>query len=122
MRRTLTRLGPRRGASSLRRRRCPGMRWIAVVLAILAFPASALAAGVKEIPVSIPATQPTDSGAPVALDGGVDIPSDGCPCPGVIINHGFLGNWTDSGSVARDLASHGYVVLRYSSRGFGNTP
>jgi putative CocE/NonD family hydrolase len=58
----------------------------------------------------------------VALDGGVDYPTTGCPCPGVIINHGFTGKWTDSGNVARDLASHGYVVLRYSSRGFGNTP
>src|SRR4051812_1904522 len=101
------------------------MRRIALVLAaMLIFPAaaSADAVTVKEIPVSIRATQPTDSGAPVTLDGGVDIPSEGCPCPGVIINHGFLGNWKDSGSVARELASHGYVVLRYSSRGFGKTP
>ena len=93
-----------------------------MVLIALALPASALAADVKEIPVSIPATQPTDEGAPVKLDGGVDVPTSGCPCPGVIINHGFLGQWTDSGNVARTLASQGYVVLRYSSRGFGNTP
>ena len=98
------------------------MRWTAVILTMLAFPASALAVDVKEIPVQIPATQPTDSGAPVKLDGGVDVPSSGCPCPGVIINHGFLGNWKDSGNTARELASHGYVVLRYSSRGFGKTP
>ena len=98
------------------------MRWIALVLAFFAFPASALAADVVEKPVSIPATEPTDAGDPVKLDGGVDVPTSGCPCPGVIINHGFLGNWHDSGNVARDLASHGYVVLRYSSRGFGNTP
>jgi ABC-2 type transport system ATP-binding protein len=58
----------------------------------------------------------------VTLDGGVDIPDSGCPCPGVIINHGFLGSWHDSGDVARSLAARGYVVLRYSSRGFGNTP
>ena len=98
------------------------MRWLALVIALLAFPASAFAVDVKEIAVQIPATQPTDEGDPVVLDGGLDIPQSGCPCPGVIINHGFLGNWKDSGSVARDLASHGYVVLRYSSRGFGNTP
>src|SRR4051794_38728480 len=102
--------------------RLSGMRWIAVVIAVLAIPASAFAIDVKEIPVQIAATQPTDEGAPVKLDGGVDVPSSGCPCPGVIINHGFLGNWKDSGSVARELATHGYVVLRYSSRGFGNTP
>src|SRR3954470_19570087 len=98
------------------------MRWIAVAFALLASPASALAVDVKEVPVSIPATQPTDSGAPVRLDGGLDVPTSDCPCPGVIINHGFLGSWHDSGSVARELATHGYVVLRYSSRGFGNTP
>src|SRR3954469_9972610 len=98
------------------------MRWIVVAFALLAFPASAFAVDVQEVPVAIPATQPTDEGNPVKLDGGLDIPSSGCPCPGVIINHGFLGSWHDSGSVARELATHGYVVLRYSSRGFGNTP
>src|SRR3954463_11629568 len=98
------------------------MRRIALALLVLAFfPASALA-DVVEKPVSIKATQPDDEGNPVALDGGVDYPTAGCPCPGVIINHGFTGKWTDSGSVARELASHGYVVLRYSSRGFGKTP
>jgi ABC-2 type transport system ATP-binding protein len=100
-------------------------RLATIVLACLAFPGIALAADpvtVREVPVAIPATQPDDQGAPVALDGGVDIPSSGCPCPGVIINHGFLGNWKDSGNVARELATHGYVVLRYSSRGFGKTP
>src|SRR3954452_3581656 len=98
-------------------------RLACLVAALIAFvvPASALA-GVTEIPVQIAATQPDDEGNPVKLDGGVDIPSEGCPCPAVIINHGFTGKWTDSGSVARELASHGYVVLRYSSRGFGDTP
>src|SRR3954453_13489532 len=98
------------------------MRWIVVAFALLAFPASALAVDVKEVPVSIAATQPTDEGDPVRLDGALDIPSSGCPCPGVIINHGFLGSWQASGSVARQLATRGYIVLRYSSRGFGNTP
>jgi ABC-2 type transport system ATP-binding protein len=79
-------------------------------------------AAVKTVPVSIAATQPDDSGAPVVLDGGVTFPEAGCPCPGVIINHGFLGNWRDSGRMSEQLAGQGYVVLRYSSRGFGNTP
>jgi putative CocE/NonD family hydrolase len=97
---------------------------IAVALVALFIPAAALAdSPVKEVPVSIPATQPDDEGNPVKLDGGVDYPTDNqCPCPGIIINHGFTGQWTDSGSEARSLASHGYVVLRYSSRGFGKTP
>src|SRR3954463_4436991 len=98
------------------------MRWFAVAFALLAFPASALAVDVKEVPVSIAATQPTDEGDPVKLDGGLDIPSSGCPCPGVIINHGFLGSWHEQGGDAREPATHGSVLLRYSWRGFGNTP
>src|SRR4051812_34023057 len=118
MRGTLTASSPSRGRSQ-----CMSQaRLISlIVAALLAVPAAASAAEVKEVPVQIPATQPTDDGRAVLLDGGVDIPSSGCPCPGVIINHGFLGNWKDSGSMARELASHGYVVLRYSSRGFGKT-
>jgi ABC-2 type transport system ATP-binding protein len=94
-------------------------------VALLGLPAAAQAdatVGVVETPVSIPASLPDDEGNPVTLDGGVDVPASGCPCPGVIINHGFLGSWTDSEGEAKALASHGYVVLRYSSRGFGNTP
>lgn len=77
--------------------------------------------GVVETPVSLHASLPDDEGNAVTLDGGVDVPVAGCPCPGVIINHGFLGSWTDSGDVAHALASQGYVVLRYSSRGFGKS-
>ncbi|MHB8449914.1 MAG: CocE/NonD family hydrolase [Mycobacteriales bacterium] len=77
---------------------------------------------VTETPVSIPASLPDDEGRPVALDGAVDVPSSGCPCPGVLINHGFLGTWHDDQNLADQLAGAGYVVLRYSSRGFGNTP
>src|SRR3954451_1743471 len=94
---------------------------LVVFLIAFAVPASAFA-DVIEKPVSIQATQPDDEGNPVKLDGGIDYPTTGCPCPGVIINHGFTGKWTDSGSVARELAGNGYVVLRYSSRGFGKTP
>ncbi|HEX8207715.1 MAG TPA: CocE/NonD family hydrolase [Solirubrobacteraceae bacterium] len=79
-------------------------------------------AAVTTTPVSIPASQPDDQGDPVVLDGGVTYPSEGCPCPGVIINHGFLGRWQDSGRITEQLAAEGYVVLRYSSRGFGETP
>mgnify|MGYP000044063719 CR=1 FL=1 len=96
---------------------------LACVLA-LAVPATA-AAEVKEVPVKIPASLPDDEGRPVLLDGGVNFPEGGCAnasCPGVIINHGFTGRWQDSGRTARELAAQGYVVLRYSSRGFGETP
>jgi putative CocE/NonD family hydrolase len=78
--------------------------------------------GFTEYPVSIPASQPDDNSNPVTLDGAVDVPNSGCPCPVVVINHGFLGSWHDSGDVASAFANHGYIVLRYSSRGFGNSP
>ncbi|MDX6666421.1 MAG: type transport system ATP-binding protein [Solirubrobacteraceae bacterium] len=94
---------------------------VALGLAALLGP-SAARANVVETPVSIAASMPDDEGNPVTLDGGVDVPDAGCPCPAVIINHGFLGNWTNGGDDARRLAAHGYVVLRYSSRGFGKTP
>jgi ABC-2 type transport system ATP-binding protein len=94
---------------------------------LLALVIAAAAAGpaqgaVITTPVSIPASQPDDGGNPVILDGGVTYPSEGCPCPGIIINHGFLGRWQDSGRITEQLAAEGYVVLRYSSRGFGATP
>jgi predicted acyl esterase len=97
---------------------------VALALALLAGLAGAAPAGaaVTTTPVSIPASQPDDSGNPVVLDGGVTYPSSGCPCPGIIINHGFLGRWQDSGRITEQLAAEGYVVLRYSSRGFGETP
>ncbi|MCW2967810.1 MAG: transporter ATP-binding protein [Solirubrobacteraceae bacterium] len=95
---------------------------VAALCAAPAAHADATPPKVVETPVSIAASQPDDEGQPVTLDGGVDVPDSGCPCPGVIINHGFLGSWHDSGDEARSLAAHGYVVLRYSSRGFGNTP
>lgn len=97
-------------------------RLLPLVLLALLVPAAPATAQVAEVPVSIPASQPDDAGAPVALDGAVLVPAQGCPCPGVIINHGFLGRWQDNGGVARMLAERGYVVLRYSSRGFGETP
>jgi ABC-2 type transport system ATP-binding protein len=93
---------------------------LALTLGLLA--AVPAQAGVTTTPVKIAASQPDDSGKPVVLDGGVTYPSEGCPCPGVIVNHGFLGNWRDSGRMVERLAAEGYVVLRYSSRGFGATP
>ena len=98
------------------------MRSLLAVLVLLFAAAPASAVTVSTTPVQIPASQPDDSGAPVVLDGGVTTPSEGCPCPGVIINHGFLGKWQDSQRITDQLAAAGYVVLRYSSRGFGKTP
>src|SRR5258707_8343519 len=91
---------------------------LTTALVALAVPAvaSADAPAIKTVPVTIKATQPDDEGHAVALDGGVTYPLSGCPCPGVIINHGFLGSWHDSTGTTEQLARNGYVVLRYSSR------
>ena len=93
-----------------------------IVALSLASPAMAQEREIATVPVSIPATQPDESGGRVVLDGGVTMPVSGCPCPGVILNHGFLGKWTDSRGITERLAREGYVVLRCSSRGFGKTP
>jgi predicted acyl esterase len=98
------------------------MRALLALLIALVAAAPAAAATVSTTPVKIPASQPDDQGEPVVLDGGLTAPSEGCPCPGVIINHGFLGKWQDSQRITDQLAAAGYLVLRYSSRGFGNTP
>src|SRR4051812_33215507 len=98
------------------------MRALVISLLAALLVAGPAQAAVTTTPVSIAASQPDDSGSPVILDGGVTYPSDGCPCPGIVINHGFLGRWQDSSRMTEELASHGYVVLRYSSRGFGRTP
>ena len=95
---------------------------VVVAAGVAPTPASAAAAtGFRELAVTLHPTQPDDSGNPVALDGGIDVPLSGCPCPGVLINHGFEGDWHSEDEAARTLASNGYVVLRYSSRGFGKS-
>lgn len=106
------------------RRRFAALALLVVATSVAAAPAAARAASPPyiQVPVHIPATYPDDEGNPVTLDGAVDIPTSGCPCPVVLINHGFLGQWQDNGDVADMAARNGYIVLRYSSRGFGKTP
>lgn len=77
---------------------------------------------IQTIVTSIPATYSDDSGNPVALDAEVIIPDLAYAVPGVIWNHGFGGNKGNDRSIRERLARNGYVVLSYSSRGFGDTP
>lgn len=70
----------------------------------------------------IPVGMADDHGDPVTLDALVVQPDRGCPCPGVIWNHGFGGSKNGDRGAREMLASHGYVVLSYTSRGFGETP
>jgi predicted acyl esterase len=69
----------------------------------------------------IPAPDPDDMGNPVQLDARLLIPNGTGPFAGMLINHGYLGDKGGDGDAAEAAARHGYIVLRYSSRGFGNT-
>ncbi|HMC55705.1 MAG TPA: alpha/beta fold hydrolase [Gemmatimonadaceae bacterium] len=43
------------------------------------------------------------------------------PVPLVALIHGYAGSKTSSGDIARALVGEGYAVLRYSTRGFGDS-
>lgn len=70
----------------------------------------------------IPASMPDDHGNPVTLDAEVIVPDAVCPCPGIVWNHGFGGNKGNARTTREMLARNGYVLLSYTSRGFGTTP
>jgi len=60
-----------------------------------------------------------------ALDVRLEIPSDVTPGPKprplIALIHGYAGSKTSSGDVASQLLPEGYAVLRYSTRGFGDS-
>ena len=56
------------------------------------------------------------------LDVTVQVPSSAPkPIPLVVIVHGYGGSKSSSGDIAQALLKEGYAVLRYSTRGFGNS-
>jgi ABC-2 type transport system ATP-binding protein len=61
-----------------------------------------------------------EAGVPVGLDATVYFPAK-TPAPAILLAHGFGGSKTDLSSEARSLARHGYVVLAYTARGFGQS-
>jgi ABC-2 type transport system ATP-binding protein len=61
-----------------------------------------------------------ESGSPVRLDTTLYLPEK-TPAPAVLLAHGFGGTKADLDSQARTFAQHGYVVLAYTARGFGNS-
>jgi predicted acyl esterase len=69
----------------------------------------------------IDAPDPDDMGNPVKLDARLLVPNGKGPFAGMLINHGYLGDKGGDGDTAEAAARHGYIVLRYSSRGFGQT-
>ncbi len=69
----------------------------------------------------IPVSDPDLFGDPVTLDARLLTPVGDGPFAGLVINHGYLGDKGGDGGTAEKAARAGYVVLRYSSRGFGDT-
>jgi predicted acyl esterase len=56
------------------------------------------------------------------LDVTVQIPSTAAkPVPLVVVVHGYGGSKSSSGDIVQPLLDEGYAVLRYSTRGFGNS-
>lgn len=77
---------------------------------------------IQTIQTRIPVTSPDDDGNPVTLDAEVIIPDVGEASPGILWNHGFGGSKGGDRSEREAIARRGYVVLSYTSRGFGDTP
>ena len=63
---------------------------------------------------------PEPDGTAVKLDTTLYLP-DTTPAPAVLLAQGFGGDKTDLAGTAQTLAQHGYVVLAYTARGFGNS-
>jgi ABC-2 type transport system ATP-binding protein len=76
----------------------------------------------EERRVRIPVSFPDDSGRPIELDATLTVPTTGTgPYPAIVLNHGFGGSRTSDSGTARRLVAAGYIVLRWSQRGFGET-
>jgi ABC-2 type transport system ATP-binding protein len=64
-------------------------------------------------------SDPDMFGNPVSLDARVLVPAGSGPFAGLLINHGYLGDKGGDSETAETAACLGYIVLRYTSRGFG---
>ncbi|HEX9310109.1 MAG TPA: alpha/beta fold hydrolase [Gemmatimonadaceae bacterium] len=56
-----------------------------------------------------------------SLDARLQIPAGTGPFPLVTLIHGYAGSKSSSGDIATKLLADGYAVLRYSTRGFGES-
>jgi pimeloyl-ACP methyl ester carboxylesterase len=56
-----------------------------------------------------------------SLDARLEIPVGPGPFPLVTLIHGYAGSKSGSGDIASKLLADGYAVLRYSTRGFGDS-
>jgi len=56
-----------------------------------------------------------------SLDARLQVPGGSGPFPLVALVHGYAGSKSSSGDIADKLLADGYAVLRYSTRGFGES-
>src|SRR5690606_10400844 len=90
----------------------------AVRIAALAGPLVAGPSAVQREPLAV------DVDGTVTLDGALYLPAGASaddPRPAVLLAHGFLGDRTSMDDHARTIADQGYVVVTWSSRGFGRS-
>ncbi len=93
---------------------------VSTLLAVLAAPVASADQPVTETTIKISGVRERDQ-APVTLDASVFRTGGSRPEAAIVLAHGFGGSKADLAPTARALAGHGYLVLTYSARGFGES-
>jgi len=93
------------------------LKAIAYVLVLSAFSLPAIAQAATKITVT---EQRINGASSVTLDTSLYLPTK-LPAPAVLLAHGFTGDKSSVAAQAKSLAEHGYVVLAWTSRGFGKS-
>jgi len=102
-----------------------GRRLLAAVIAVLVVAAAiglaVIGSSDSSVKVSSQFIKATPEGTKrVELDTTLYLPAH-TPAPAVLLAHGFGGSKDSVAGEAKSLASHGYVVLAYTARGFGRS-
>jgi ABC-2 type transport system ATP-binding protein len=92
---------------------------LVVVVAGIAIAVSRSSNGYRTVASFVTGT-PEPDGTAVQLDTTLYLP-DQTPAPAVLLAQGFGGDKSGLAGTAQTLAKHGYVVLAYTARGFGNS-
>lgn len=91
-----------------------------LVAALLLFLACGTASNASAAPQSTVENLRLSGAGGVFLDATIYLPG-GSPAPAILLAHGFTGDKTSVAQQAQQLAAHGYVVLTWTARGFGNS-
>ncbi len=94
---------------------------VVAAIAVIARPSSRAASGVRTENELIAVPGGPGVTGQVYIDATLYLPPVSGRVPAVLMAHGFGGSKDSIASDARDLAGHGFVVLAYSARGFGNS-